>query len=92
LVYLLAKNPARIIIITGTAPKTDDLENENSASQELRKYYYHRNKQKRMNEQSLVSLAALILADLAHANHSPQTRRAYATDLAQLCAFFQGAV
>ncbi len=32
------------------------------------------------------------LADLAHANHSPQTCRAYASDLAQLCAFHQGPI
>jgi integrase/recombinase XerD len=43
-------------------------------------------------EQSLESLVALFLADLAHANHSPQTLRAYATDLAQLCAFHQDPV
>src|SRR5258706_14190164 len=40
-------------------------------------------------EQSLQSLVTLFLADLAHANHSPHTCRAYATDLAQLCAFHQ---
>lgn len=38
-------------------------------------------------EQSLESLVAIFLADLAHTNHSPQTLRAYATDLAQFCAF-----
>src|SRR5450759_2033870 len=43
-------------------------------------------------EQSLESLVALFLADLAHANHSPQTLRAYASDLAQLCTFHQGQV
>lgn len=43
-------------------------------------------------EQSLESLVALFLADLAHANHSPQTLRAYATDLAQLQAFHQGSM
>ena len=43
-------------------------------------------------EQSLESLVAIFLADLAHTNHSPQTCRAYATDLAQLCAFYQGSV
>ncbi|GAC1399277.1 MAG: hypothetical protein NVSMB49_09200 [Ktedonobacteraceae bacterium] len=43
-------------------------------------------------EQSLESLVAVFLADLAHANHSPQTLRAYGTDLAQLRAFHQGAV
>ena len=40
-------------------------------------------------EQSLESQVAVFLADLAYANHSPQTLRAYATDLAQLCAFHQ---
>jgi site-specific recombinase XerD len=43
-------------------------------------------------EQSLESLVTIFLADLARANHSPQTRRAYATDLAQLCAFHQGPI
>jgi integrase/recombinase XerD len=43
-------------------------------------------------EQSLESLVVVFLADLAHANHSPQTLRAYAADLAQLCAFHQGPV
>src|SRR5260370_42640735 len=43
-------------------------------------------------EQSLQSLVTLFLADLAHANHSPHTCRAYATDLAQLCAFHQGPI
>ncbi|HEY6407019.1 MAG TPA: tyrosine-type recombinase/integrase [Ktedonobacteraceae bacterium] len=43
-------------------------------------------------EQSLESLVATFLADLAHANHSPHTCRAYATDLTQLCAFHQGPI
>src|SRR5256886_3343456 len=43
-------------------------------------------------EQSLKSLVTTFLADLAHANHSPRTCRAYATDLAQLCAFPQGPI
>ncbi len=43
-------------------------------------------------EQSSQSLVAIFLADLAHANHSPHTCRAYATDLAQLCAFHQGPI
>ena len=43
-------------------------------------------------EQSLESLVTTFLADLARANHAPQTRRAYASDLAQLCAFHQGSV
>src|SRR5207253_3149074 len=60
-------------------------------------YRYHRNKYKQMEhtsteEQSLESLVAIFLVDLAHANHSPQTCRTYATDLAQLCAFHQGRV
>ncbi|HEY1349557.1 MAG TPA: tyrosine-type recombinase/integrase [Ktedonobacteraceae bacterium] len=42
--------------------------------------------------QSLEFLVALFLTDLAHANHSPQTLRAYTTDLAQLCASHQGPV
>ena len=43
-------------------------------------------------EQLLDPLVAIFLADLARANHSPQTGRAYAADLAQLCAFHQGPV
>src|SRR2546428_11778485 len=43
-------------------------------------------------EQSLKSLVTTFLADLAHANHSPHTCRAYATDLTQLCAFHQGPI
>lgn len=43
-------------------------------------------------QQSLESLVALFLTDLAHASHSPQTRRAYATDFAQLRALHQGSV
>ncbi len=43
-------------------------------------------------EQSLESLVAVFLADLAHTNHSSQTLRAYAADLAQLCAFHQRTV
>src|SRR5713101_2204155 len=43
-------------------------------------------------EQSLQSLVTTFLADLAHANHSPHTCRAYATDLTQLCAFHQGPI
>lgn len=38
------------------------------------------------------SLVTTFLAGLAHANHSPHTCRAYATDLAQLCAFHQGTI
>ena len=38
------------------------------------------------------SLFALFLADLAHTNYSPPTRHAYATDRAQLSAFYQGTV
>lgn len=43
-------------------------------------------------EQSLGSLVVAFLADLAHANHSSHTLRAYAADLAQLYAFHQGPV
>ncbi|MDQ2904422.1 MAG: tyrosine-type recombinase/integrase [Ktedonobacteraceae bacterium] len=43
-------------------------------------------------EQSLEIQVSTFLADLAHANHSPQTCRAYASDLAQLCTFHQGPV
>ncbi len=45
-----------------------------------------------MKEQPLGKLVAAFLTDLAHANRSPHTRHAYATDLAQLCAFYQGPV
>ena len=45
-----------------------------------------------MEEQSLESLVALILADLADTNYSTPTHHAYATDLAQLSAFYQGTV
>lgn len=41
-------------------------------------------------EQSLKSQVSTFLADLAHANYSPLTHRAYASDLAQLCIFHQG--
>jgi hypothetical protein len=96
LLYLLAQNPARIIIITGIAPKTDDLERENLAFQKSNLYQHHRKKQKRMGytteEQSLKSLVATFLADLAHANHSPQTYRFCATDLTQLCALHHGPI
>lgn len=40
-------------------------------------------------EQSMESLVTRFLADLAHTNHSLHTLRAYAADLAQLCAFHQ---
>jgi len=43
-----------------------------------------------MKEQPLDELVTAFLTDLAHANRSPRTRYAYATDLAQLCAFYQG--
>jgi site-specific recombinase XerD len=81
-----------MIIITGIPPRSDGFERKILASQETWIYRYHRNMEKRMEhmvteEQSLEVLVALFLADLAHANHSPQTRRAYTTDLAQLCAF-----
>ena len=41
-------------------------------------------------EQFLEPLVTTFLADLAHANHSPQTLRAYTSDLAQFCTFHQG--
>src|SRR5690348_15115390 len=43
-------------------------------------------------EQLLEAQVIVFLTDMAHVNHSPQTLRAYATDLAQLCAFHQGSV
>ena len=43
-----------------------------------------------MKEQPLDELVTAFLTDLAHANRSPRTRYAYATDSAQLCAFYQG--
>jgi integrase/recombinase XerD len=83
-----------MIIISGLSPKLGGFEREESAFRETLVYHYHRKKQKQMEhtteEQSLKSLVTLFLADLAHANHSPHTCRAYATDLAQLCAFHQG--
>src|SRR3989440_956165 len=45
-----------------------------------------------MKEQPLEKLVAAFLTDLAHANRTPHTRYAYATDLAQLCAFYHGPV
>ena len=45
-----------------------------------------------MKEQPLEQLVATFLSDLAHANRSHHTRHAYATDLAQLCAFYHGPV
>ncbi len=66
--------------------KRDNLEREESAFRETLVYHYHRKKQKQMEqtteEQSLQSLVTLFLADLAHANQSPHTCRAYATDKA----------
>ena len=44
------------------------------------------------DEQSLQSLVATFLANLAHSNHSAHTCRAYATDLSQLCVFHQGPI
>ena len=95
LLYLLGQNPARMGIISGILPERDDLAREEGAFQETHLYRYHRNKVKRMEsmateEPSLEIQVATFLADLAHANHSPQTGRAYASDLAQLCAFHQG--
>lgn len=77
--------------------KSDGFVRETLTSQEARIYRYHRNTQKRMEhmateEPSLETLIATFLTDLAHANHSPQTCRAYATDLAQFCAFHLGSV
>jgi hypothetical protein len=40
-------------------------------------------------EQPQGKLAAAFLSDLAHANRSQHTCHAYATGLAQLCAFYQ---
>jgi len=45
-----------------------------------------------MKEQPLEQLVATFLSDLVHANRSHHTRHAYATDLAQLCAFYHGPV
>jgi len=45
-----------------------------------------------IQEQSLQSLVTTFLGDLARANHSPHTCRAYAADLTQLCAFHQGPI
>ena len=45
-----------------------------------------------LKEQLLDELVAAFLTDLAHANRSQHTRHAYATDLAQLCAFYHGPV
>ena len=42
--------------------------------------------------QSLEELITAFLTHLAHTNRSPYTRHAYATDLAQLWAFYQGPV
>src|SRR5437763_9931503 len=82
-------------IISGILSESDVLEREEWAFQGTPLYRYHRNKEIRMEsmateEQSLEIQVATFLADLAHANHSPQTRRAYASDLAQLCAFHHG--
>jgi len=86
-----------MVIISGIAPKSNDLEREEWALQRAHLYRYHRNKEKWMEsmateEHSLEIQVATFLADLAHSNHSPQTRRAYASDLAQLCAFHQGPI
>jgi site-specific recombinase XerD len=95
--YEKQKIPARMIIISGISLKSGRFERKTLASRRASIYRYHRNKQKQMEytstkEQSLESLVAIFLVDLAHANHSPHTCRAYATDLAQLCAFHQGPV
>jgi site-specific recombinase XerD len=76
--------------------KRDHFERGNVAFQNADLYRYHRNTHKQMEqlteERSLQPLVTTFLADLAHANHSPHTRRAYATDLAELCAFHQGPI
>ena len=86
-----------MIIISGMMSKPGDPEREKAAVREPPIYHYHRNQRKPMeysatDELSLSALVIRFLADLAHANHSPHTRRAYATDLAQLCAFHQGSI
>ncbi len=45
-----------------------------------------------LKEHSLDELVAAFLTDLAHANRTQKTCHAYATDLAQLCAFHHGSV
>jgi len=45
-----------------------------------------------MKEQPLDELVAAFLTDLAHANGTPHTHQAYATDLAQLCALTAASV
>jgi integrase/recombinase XerD len=45
-----------------------------------------------MKEQPLDELMAAFLTDFAHANRSPHTRQAHASDLAQVCGFFHGPV
>ena len=42
-------------------------------------------------DRSFASLVTAFLAELAHANRSPHTRRAYAADLAGFCSFYRGA-
>src|SRR5258707_1454561 len=84
-------------LISGIWSKRDELEHKEVAFRETPVYRYHRNQEKQMEhtsteESSLQSLVATFLADLAHANHSPHTCRAYATDLTQLCAFHQGSI
>jgi integrase/recombinase XerD len=62
-------------------------------------YRYHRNHAARVltvpkssKISSLPLLVADFLAELSHVNRSPHTCRAYATDLGQFSAFFQGPV
>jgi integrase/recombinase XerD len=86
-----------MIIISGTLSKQDELEREESIFRETSIYHYHRNQEEQMEHtsteaQSLQSLVTAFLADLAHANHSLHTCRAYAADLTQLCAFHQGPI
>jgi Phage integrase, N-terminal SAM-like domain len=84
-----------MVIISGISPKSDNREREKWTFQGTHLYRYHRNQEKWMElkateEQALEIPVSTFLADLAHANHSPQTLRAYASDLAQLCAFHHG--
>src|ERR1700676_1117793 len=95
--FQMRQIPARMVIISGIVPKPDEFEREEWVFQGTHLYRYHRNEEKRMEsmaieEYSLETQISTFLADLAHANHSPQTCRAYASDLAQLCAFHQGPV
>jgi len=82
--YWIVYEHFSMIIISGLSPKLGGFEHEESAFRETLVYHYHRKKHKQMEhtieEQSLKSLIPLFLADLAHANQSPHTCSAYATD------------